>query len=68
MEKLRMEGETLAAGHKLAKRHRERGLTGNYAGFWECHIEADWLLIYRLEAATRELILVRTGSRSELFE
>jgi addiction module RelE/StbE family toxin len=31
----------------------------------ECHIQADWLLIYRVEAD--ELRLVRTGSHAELF-
>jgi mRNA interferase YafQ len=33
----------------------------------ECHIEPDWLLIYRIDKAYNELILVRTGSHSELF-
>jgi len=33
---------------------------------WECHIEPDWLLIY--EVTDTEVLLIRTGSHSELFE
>lgn len=40
-------------------------LSGNWANFWECHIEYDWLLIYQLTEAT--LKLVRTGTHSDLF-
>jgi DNA-damage-inducible protein J len=32
----------------------------------ECHIEPDWLLIYRLEGS--EFCLIRTGTHSDLFE
>ena len=42
-------------------------LTGNYAGFRECHIQPDWLLIYKVEADILTLTLTRTGSHSELF-
>jgi mRNA interferase YafQ len=41
-------------------------LTGEWGGVWECHIEPDWLLIY--EVTDREVILIRTGTHSELFE
>ncbi|MDR3699879.1 MAG: type II toxin-antitoxin system YafQ family toxin [Candidatus Sulfopaludibacter sp.] len=41
-------------------------LRGTWAGHWDCHIEPDWLLLYRVTEA--ELILVRTGSHAELFE
>jgi mRNA interferase YafQ len=33
---------------------------------WECHIEPDWLLIY--EVRPTEVLLIRTGTHSELFE
>ncbi len=57
--------ESLAKDEALAKRHRDHALTGNWQDFRECHIKPDWLLIYRLE--TDKLILVRSGSHSDLF-
>ena len=44
---------------------RDHALIGNWAGYRECHIESDWLLIYSINEV--ELVLVRTGSHSELF-
>lgn len=41
-------------------------LTGNYAGFMECHIEGDFLLIW-FDPDTGQIDLVRLGSHSELF-
>ena len=41
-------------------------LTGDYAGYMECHIEGDFLLIW-VDAETDEILLVRLGSHSELF-
>ena len=57
--------ESLAKDEALAKRHRDHAPTGNWQDFRECHIKPDWLLIYRLE--TDKLILVRSGSHSDLF-
>jgi addiction module RelE/StbE family toxin len=41
-------------------------LRGEWSGHWDCHIEPDWLLLYKITET--ELILVRTGSHAELFE
>lgn len=41
-------------------------LTGNCAGYMECHIESDFLLIW-LDPETDQIDLVRLGSHSELF-
>ena len=41
-------------------------LSGDYVEYFECHIKPDLLLIYKLES--EKLILVRTGSHSELFQ
>ncbi len=49
----------------LPPKNKNHKLKGNYIGCWECHIEPDWLLIYQLSES--ELILIRTGSHSELF-
>ena len=42
-------------------------LTGNYRDFRECHIEPDWLLVYRTDDDQLELFLFRTGTHSDLF-
>ena len=50
----------------LADRHRDHGLTGNFKGRRECHIEPDWLLVYKLAGV--EIIFERTGTHADLFE
>lgn len=39
----------------------------NYKNMRECHIEPDWLLVYKIEAGRLVLKLIRTGSHSDLF-
>jgi mRNA interferase YafQ len=56
----------LASGEKLEPRYRDHTLGGDYSDCRECHIEPDWILIYRLYED--ELVLVRTGSHADLFE
>jgi len=51
----------------LPQKNKNHNLIGNYAGCRECHIEPDWLLIYRIDEDEKMVILVRTGSHSELF-
>lgn len=50
----------------LPDRNRDHNLSGNYAGYRECHIEPDWLLIYRQDG--NELFLYRTGTHADLLE
>jgi len=65
LSKLAVVIDTLAAGEALAESYRDHSLIGNYLGCRECHVSPDWLLIY--QTTETELILVRTGSHSELF-
>ncbi|MBS0318849.1 MAG: type II toxin-antitoxin system YafQ family toxin, partial [Proteobacteria bacterium] len=53
----------------LDPKHRDHELSGEYVGVRECHVEADWLLIYDKEGPLQggSLRLIRTGSHSELF-
>ncbi len=51
---------------KLPAKCRVHKLSGNWKGYYECHIAPDWLLIYRY-AEDNKLFLARTGSHSELF-
>lgn len=67
MEYLRDVVNTLAAGKKLVEKYHDHGLTGNYKGLRECHIEPDWLLIYHIDHDVLELFLFRTGTHSDLF-
>ena len=43
-------------------------LTGQWKGFWECHIQPDWLLIYLIEDNVLTLTLVDTGTHADLFD
>jgi mRNA interferase YafQ len=61
----------LAAPRPLDKSYRSHALTGNYAGYRECHIEPNWLFIYgyeTLDDGERQLLCVRTGTHSELLD
>ena len=57
--------ELLQRGKTLPEVFREHGLDGDYAGFTECHIDADWLLVYRLTRS--RIVFYRTGTHRELF-
>ena len=57
----------LARGEPLPAKYRDHALTGNWTGHRECHIQSDWLLIYRIENGVLVLTLTRTGSHSDLF-
>lgn len=50
----------------LPQKNKDHDLIGNLKGFRECHIKPDWLLIYRI--IEDRLIMVRTGSHSDLFK
>ena len=52
---------------QLPEKYRDHSLSGNYKGFRECHIQPDWLLIYKIEKNVFVLTLSRTGTHSDLF-
>jgi mRNA interferase YafQ len=57
----------LANGEILPLEKRDYALTGNYAGFRECHIAPDWLLVYCIQENQLVLVCARTGTHSDLF-
>lgn len=57
----------LSNGEILEPKYRDHALTGDYSGFRECHIQSDWLLVYKIDGARLLLILTRTGTHSDLF-
>ena len=68
IEALRSVVGRLAAEEALDARHRDHALSGVYAGYRECHIRPDWLLIYRVERGDLILALTRTGTHADLFD
>jgi mRNA interferase YafQ len=50
----------------LESKHRDHLLVGNFKDRRECHIEPDWLLIYRLDG--NMIIFERTGTHADLFK
>lgn len=67
MELLEEVVTSLAAGKTLSERKKDHALAGNWAGYRECHILPDWLLVYRIEDEVLVLTLTRTGTHSDLF-
>ena len=65
MDKIKAIITALLDGKTLPPKLRDHSLTGNYQGRRECHIEFDWLLIYKLDGD--RIIFERTGSHADLF-
>jgi mRNA interferase YafQ len=59
--------DILSREGKLPYEYRPHRLSGKYKGFWECHIEPDWLLIWDQNDRELTLLLVDTGTHSDLF-
>jgi len=58
---------TLAKGEKLHEKHRTHTLEGHKTVIWECHIKPDWLLLWQQQNNELILILLDTGTHSDLF-
>jgi mRNA interferase YafQ len=65
MEKMRQVILLLLSGEPLPVRYRDHALSGDWIGHRDCHVDPDWLLIYKVDSES--LYLVRTGSHSDLF-
>jgi mRNA interferase YafQ len=59
--------DRLAADRELDPKLKDHALTGEMAGFRECHLRPDLLLVYAKAEDRPSLILMRIGSHSELF-
>ena len=57
----------LLNGKKLDEKYYNHELKGEFAGFYECHIKPDWLLVYLIEDDVLTLTLVNTGKHTEIF-
>ena len=65
LEKVKDVIDLLVAEEPLLPKNRDHKLGGNWIGRRDCHIEPDWILIYKL--TEDELLLERTGTHSDLF-
>ena len=65
IQKLKEIVRQIANGEMLDARHRDHALTGSRHGSRDCHVEPDWLLIYRKDDDS--LYLERSGTHSDLF-
>ena len=59
--------EMLANDIDLPEKHHKHLLHGDYNGYWECHINPNWLLLYEKDTEIRVLSLYRTGSHADIF-
>ena len=65
-DKLKIIIRSLVSEEHLDPIHRDHKLIGNWKGRRECHIESDWLLIYKTELD--RIIFERSGTHSDLFQ
>jgi len=66
LEKLKSIVLTLARSESLDPKHRDHPLIGEWKDCRDCHLEADWVLIYSADKVS--LRLERTGSHGDLFK
>jgi len=51
----------------LLPKHKDHPLKGNFVGYRECHIRPNWLLMYKIDEQVLTLVLIRTGTHSDLY-
>ncbi len=66
IENMRKVIASLLEGEPLEPKYREHKLHGDYEDCRECHVQPDWLVIYRIVGS--ELHFLRTGTHADLFE
>ena len=57
----------LSSGGTLPPKYRSHKLSGKYEGCMECHIQPDWLLVWQQNNEQLTLLLIDTGTHSDLF-
>lgn len=65
IHKLRSIIDLLVLEYPLPPKNLNHKLKGEYQGFWECHIEPNWLLVYK--KTKMEIVFSRLGTHSDLF-
>lgn len=67
MNLLREAMQLLAETGTLPTQYHPHKLKGDYEGFWECHIQPDWLLVWMQNDLELIMLFSRTGTHSDLF-
>ena len=67
LEKLKNVIHTLAKGEKLPNANCPHRLKNTKTEIWECHISPDWLLLWQQNESEFILLLLDTGTHSDLF-
>ena len=70
IEKIQKAMDLLAQTGSLPPEYSPHKLVGKYAGKWECHIggrNSDWLMVWDQNDTTLTLLMLRTGSHSDIF-
>lgn len=57
----------LENGEALPEKCKQHKLDGDYPKAWECHIHPDWLLVWEQNEEELLLLMLRTGTHSDLF-
>ena len=58
----------LLDGKPLPPKYRDHPLRGDKRGYRDCHIQNDWVLIYKIDKGVLKLILSETGTHSDILE
>lgn len=66
IDKLEAVVQMLSNDTPLPQKYRDHALTGNFVGFRDCHIENDWVLIYKIQNDILILTLADTSTHSDL--
>lgn len=67
VEKLREVVRILVENGSLPPQYRPHKLSGQFKGAWECHIEPDWLLVWEQNDTELTLLMIETGTHSDIF-
>lgn len=57
----------LLEGKTLPKKYRQHRLNSKFRNCWECHVEPDWLLLWNQNEEELILLLIDTGTHSDIF-
>ncbi len=58
----------LANGETLPAKYKDHQLHGNKKGYRDCHIQGDWVLIYKIDKDVLTLVLSETGTHADILE
>ncbi len=59
--------DILQKNGQLPQKYKPLTLSGKYKGLWECHIKQDWLLVWNQDERILTLLLMTTGTHSDIF-